>query len=373
MRNEAQMPKRAELIPWAKPTFWGNEEKYVNQALFSTWISGGPFVDQLEQRVAEFCGVPHALAVSNGTTAVHLAYLALGLGAGDEVIVPGFCFQAAANIALHLQARPVFAEVDPQTWCLAAADVEKRLNSRTRAIVAVHTYGNMCDLDSLRELAEHHGVPLIEDAAESFASRYKGRLAGTVGVLGTFSFHATKTITTGEGGMVLTRDESSAKLMKMYRSHGMVERRYWHEVPGHNFRLTNFQAAIGCAQFEHLQSIISERKRVHEQYRSFLSDQPGIKMQCFTPEVEPVLWAMTVKLDPRAYPQGRDAVMEEMKHARIETRPGFYAPSQMKIYDCDSLPVSEDISRNTISLPTHVELTNADIEEICAHLKGLRH
>lgn len=373
MKNEGPSSVLVDSIPWAKPTFWGDEEKYVSEALSSSWISGGPFVDQLEKHIADYCGVPHALAVSNGTTAIHLAYLAIGLDQRDEVIVPGFCFQAAANIAIHLKAKPVFAEVDPKSWCVTAAEIEKCLSSRTKAIIAVHTYGNVCDLDEIKELADRHNLPVIEDAAEAFASRYKGRLAGTMGALGTFSFHATKTITTGEGGMVITRDDSWADLMRMYRSHGMVVRRYWHEVAGHNFRLTNFQAALGCAQFEHLSSIIRERKRIQEQYRQFLSGEFGIEMQVFAPEVEPVLWATTVKLDPKAYPQGRDVVMEEMKSAQLETRPGFYAPSQMKLYDCDSLPICEDISRNTISLPTYADLDNAEIEHICAHLKDLRH
>jgi len=187
------------MIPWAAPAYWGNEERYVGDALRSTWISGGPFVERLEREVRALLGeaVRETLATSNGTTALQLPCIALGIGPGDEVVVPGFAFMAAANVALQLRARPVFCEVDPRTWCARAEDVERVLSPRTKAIVAVHTYGNVCDMDPLVELARRRGIALIEDAAESFASRYRGRFAGAIAPIGTFSFHATKTITTG--------------------------------------------------------------------------------------------------------------------------------------------------------------------------------
>jgi perosamine synthetase len=190
--------------------------------------------------------------------------------------------------------------------------------------------------------------------------------------LGTFSFQATKTITTGEGGMVVTADDRLSELMCLYRSHGMIHKRYWHEVAGHNFRLTNLQAALGCAQFESLEKIVNERKRVHERYKVLLSDVPGISMQFFAPEVDPVLWAIAVKLSSDAFPQGRDRVMEQMKLKNIETRPGFYPPSQMKLYECAPLPICEEISLHTISLPTYPSLSDTQIEFICTCLKGLR-
>ena len=256
----------AKRIPWAQPILYGMEATYVAKALESTWISGGPYVEELEKRIAEFQEVPFALAVNNGTSAIHLAYLGIGLQPGDEVIVPGFGFLAAANIALHMHAKPVFAEVDPDTWCLTAETVAPCLTPRTRAIVAVHTYGNVAPMAELCELGRRHGIPVIEDVAEAFGSRYQGKPAGSFGTLACFSFQATKTITTGEGGMVLTRDADLHKAMLLYRSHGMNQRRYWHEVPGHNFRLTNFQAAMGCAQLDALETIVSQRQRMHQPF-----------------------------------------------------------------------------------------------------------
>lgn len=360
-------------IPWAQPDFWGLEEQYIVEALHSTWISGGPFVDRLERELTTFSGSPFALAVSNGTTAIHLAYLGMGLQPGDEVIVPGFCYLAAANIALQMGIKPVFADVDPETFCVTAETIEAVITQRTKLIVVVHTYGNVCEMDDIMSLAKSRGVLVLEDAAESFASKYKGRQSGAIAQLGTYSFQATKTITSGEGGMVLTDNEELKQRMALYRSHGVLGRRYWHELPGHNFRLTNLQAALGCAQLQRLDSIIKERKRIHETYRYVLMGEGGVRLQLFRPDVDPVLWALAVELDPVAYPQGRDNVIEQLAAVGIETRNGFYAASQIPIYpDCPALPVCERLASNIISLPTFPSLTDQQISHISKQLIRMR-
>ena len=362
------------FIPWAKPDFWGNEQKYVAEALTSTWISGGPFLDRLESDFAQYFGSPYALTASNGTTALHMAYLASGLKAGDEVILPGFAFMGAANMALYLGAKPIFADVDPQSWCLSADEIEKHLTPHTKLIVPIHTYGNVCEMDSIMQLADSVGIPVVEDTAEALACKYGNRLAGTFGSIGTFSFQATKTITTGEGGMVITNDQDLYDRMALYRSHGMRRKKYyWHDLAGHNFRLTNLQAALGVAQMEKLEQIIKERKRVHTQYRELLSNMPGLTLQYFLPEVDPVLWAIAIKLDPMAFPQGRDAVIAKMMEVGIETRPGFVAPCFMNhIYTCPELPTTEELSNNVISLPTYPTLQNEQIRFICKQLNKLK-
>lgn len=362
--------RKNEFIPWAKPHYWQKEKEYVNHALDSSWISGGPYVEQLEREVSRFCGAPHALAVANGTAAIHLAYLALELEPGDEVIVPGFGFMAAANLALLSNLKPVFAEVDSQTWCLTAEAAERCITPRTKAIVPIHTYGNVCKMDEIMTLADTRKITVIEDAAESFGSKFKGQYSGTIGDLGTFSFHATKTITTGEGGMTLTRRESLATAMALYRSHGMQRKQFYlHDLPGHNFRLTNMQAALGCAQFEMLSSIVSERKRVHAQYLKHFANIPGIQVQYYSKDVDPVLWAIALSLDPKAFPQGRNVVMEQMRAKNIETRPGFVSPSEMSFYPSARIPICESLSRNVISLPTYPTLSNEQIEFICSSLE----
>ena len=358
-------------IPWARPHYWGGEREAVEEALTSTWISGGPFVDQFEGRLAAEAGVPYAVAASNGTAALHLAYLATGLGPGDEVIVPGFAFLAAANVALHMGATPVFAEVDDSTWCLDAADVERKVTSRTRFIVPVHTYGNVCEMKALRTAGEARCTPLLEDAAEAFGSTYQAEKAGAMGIMGTLSFHATKTITTGEGGAVLTSDAELRDRMRLFRSHGMARERYWHEVPGHNFRLTNLQAALGCAQLNHLDEIVRERARVWERYRANLSGQHGIGLQKIAAEVVPVMWAVGVRLDPAAYPQGRDVVRRDLARTGIETRPGFHAPTEMEIYQATPLPVCEALSDSVITLPMFPTLQAEEIDFVCDRLLDL--
>lgn len=361
-----------DLIPWAQPEFWGNEQKYVDEALQSTWISGGHFLDRFENDFAKYCGKPFAISASNGTTAIHMAYLGLGIMPGDEIIVPGFAFMAGANIALQMNAKPVFAEVDPSSWCVTADAIEKCISPRTRLILPVHTYGNVCLMDDILALGKIKNILVVEDVAEAFTSRYKGKLAGTLAETATFSFQATKIITTGEGGMVITDNKNLYEKMGLYRSHGMLKTRYLHEVAGHNFRLTNMQAALGCAQMENLETIISQRKRVHITYKKHLEAIAGFKLQYFPPEIDPVLWALALKLDPAAFPQGRDEVMRSLKEYGIESRPGFYAASQMDLYGKQILPISEDIARWVISLPTYPSLQDEQIDFICKSLSMLR-
>jgi perosamine synthetase len=371
--SEKTSAKTVGSLPWAQPDFCGNEHHYVSEAITSTWISGGHFVNRFEHEFAQYSGSRYAMTSSNGTTALHMALLALSVGPGDEVVVPGFAFMAAANVALHLGAKPVFTEVDPATWCMTAKDLERCLSPRTKAIIPVHTYGNVCEMDQIIALAEERSIIVVEDAAEAFASRYKDRQAGSMGQLGTFSFQATKTITTGEGGMVITDSPEFRDKMYLFRNHGMHRPRYWHEVPGHNFRLTNLQAAMGCAQLERIDQIIRDRRRVCDVYRKYLSNIPGVTMQCFGPDVEPVVWAIAARLDLRAYPQGRDEVMRQLDAVGIETRNGFYAASLLRhIYDCARLPICEDLSREVISLPTYCTLQDNEIHFICSQLGILR-
>lgn len=360
-------------LPWARPHFWGRERRYVMDALDSSWISGGPYVDRLERELRTFHGSKHCLSSSNGTTALHMAYLALGIGRGDEVVVPGYGFQAAANVAIHVGAKPVFADVDPATWCMSVKTMERVLTKRTKLVVPVHTYGNLCAMDDIVALARRRKVALVEDAAESFGSRWRGRMCGTFGDIGTLSFQATKTISTGEGGAVVTDSQELHDRMWLYRNHGMKQRRYWHELAGHNFRLTNLQAALGCAQFEQLPRITTARRRMDRLYRRNLTAVDGVILQHYQAEVDAVVWAIAVKLDAGAYPQGRDAVMTQLLKAGIETRPGFYCPSAMThLYRSRRLPVSEELSQWIISLPSIPTMAAGEIARVCTTLAGLR-
>ena len=359
-------------IPWAEPRYWGNEEQYVTEALRSTWISGGPYIERLEASLAGYCESPHAVATSNGTTAIHAAYLALGVRPGDEIVVPAFAFMAAANVALNMGAKPVFADIDASTWCVTADAIARCITPRTRGIVPVHTYGNVCDMDPILQLANARGLWVLEDAAEALGSTYRGRQAGTIAPIGSYSFHATKTITTGEGGAVVTRDPALAERMRLYRSHGVKSHRYWHDVAGHNFRLTNLQAAIGCAQFECIEPITRERARVYRSYLGALASVPGVAVQQMTPGVEPLVWAIAIRLEERAYPQGRDSLMKQMAEVGIETRPGFHAAAEMNhLYDAPGTPVATSVASQMISVPSSPTVSDEEIAFIVSRLAQL--
>lgn len=360
-------------IPWAKPLFLGREKEYLIDALESTWISGGYYVEKFEEEFTQYNGSRYGITTSNGTTALQLAVLALGIGPGDEIIVPGFTFVAPANMVIEAGATPVYADIDPLTWCIDPNSIEKCITNKTKAIIAVHVYGNVCDMDVLKILAERHHLFIIEDTAETAFSRYKGKYAGTFGDVGCFSFQATKTITMGEGGFVLTNRAKLYEKMRLIRDHGMrKDKHYWHDVIGYNFRLTNLQAAVGYGQFENLDKIISEKQRVSRLYREHLVDEPGITMQHFTPEVEPVVWAIAIKIDANLFKGDRDFLIKSLLESGIETRPGFYPFSVMPLYNAPLLPISEDVGANVISLPSFVSLTEEEIAFICDQLKKLK-
>ena len=360
-------------IPWAKPCFWGDEKRFVADALRSTWISGGPYVEKLEKDLAKYHGVPFCITTSSGTCALQLALLAMGAGPGDEVVVPGFAFMASANMAIAVGAKPVYADIDPTTWCMDPACVERKISPKTRAIVAVHNYGNVCDMRALRRLADRRNLFLIEDVAEALFSRYRGRLAGTFGDISCFSFQATKTLTTGEGGCVLTSNKKLFERMRLIRNHGLSQRgRYWHDVLGYNFRLTNLQAALGCAQFKSRSKNIAARHKIHLLYRKCLQGEAGIRLQSFEPEVQPVVWCVAIEIDPEVFGMCRDRVMRCLEKAGIETRPGFYPPSVMPFYRAPALSVAERISARIISLPSFPSLTERQVRYVCGHLTKLK-
>ena len=274
-------------IPVYQPDLSGNERAYVDRCLQSTWISSkGEFIDRFQQGFAGYIGAPHALAVANGTVALHLALAALELGPGDEVIVPSLTYVAAVNAIRYVGATPVFADADPATWQVSVAHVAKLINGRTKAILAVHLYGQACDMAALVDLARRHRLRLIEDCAEAFGTKMGAKHVGTFGDIATFSFFGNKTITTGEGGMVVAADPTLHRKALKLRGQGLADdREYWHDVVGFNFRMTNICAAIGLAQFDrhqaHSPSARSARQRepaieeAHDQHQPRKEEDAG--------------------------------------------------------------------------------------------------
>lgn len=363
-------------IPVSHPVLAGNEKKYVNECLDTTWISSvGRFIHEFEDAFAALCDVPHAVACSNGTTALHAALLAAGIKPGDEVIVPTFTYVAAANAVRYCDAVPVFVDSEPVTMNADPARIGEKLTSRTRAILAVHLYGHPVDMDAILELARRHNLVVIEDAAEALGARYKGRPAGSLGDIATFSFFGNKTITTGEGGMVTTRNPELASRVRLLRGQGMdPERRYWFPTVGYNYRMTNIQAAIGLAQLEQIEVHLGMRRRVAEWYNKHLAPLAGTLLLPGEQDwAHHSYWMYTVVLRPEAG-LDRDTVMRHLADAGVETRPTFYPMHIMPVYrePDGTYPVAEALGANGISLPTHALLTEEDVVYIVRQLQGLR-
>ncbi len=357
-------------IPVYQPSLTGNEKKYVNECLDSTWISSkGEFIPRFEQAFGQFTGIRHAATCSNGTVAIHLALVALGLGPGDEVIVPTLTYIAAVNAIVYTGATPVFADSVADTWQINVDDVRAKITPRTRAIMAVHLYGHPCDMLALRALADDHGLFLIEDCAEAFGSYIGTRHVGSFGHIAAFSFFGNKTITTGEGGMVTTDDETLHDRVLHYKGQGLAKhRQYWHDVVGYNYRMTNICAAIGLAQLEQAPRFLQSKRDIAQNYALRL-DQLGIDHLRESPGTTHSFW-MFAMLVPDA--RQRDALRDALQHAGIETRPVFYPVHTMPMYSqrFQRHPVAENIGWRGINLPSSPALSVDDINRITTSIES---
>jgi len=359
---------RRMRLPVAEPSVGERELQYVNECVLSGWISsGGKFVRRFEEMFAEFCGSRHGVATSNGTTALHLALLALGIGPGDEVIVPTLTFIATANAVVYTGAKPVFVDSDAETWNLSPQGVAAAIGPRTKAIIPVHLYGHPADMTALAELACRHGLALIEDAAEAHGARHRGRTVGSIGDIGVFSFFGNKIVTTGEGGMLVTDRDDIADRARLLRDHGMrPEHRYWHTVLGYNYRLTNLQAAVGVAQMEKIDSILNAKRDIAALYGRCLEGIPGLILPPRRADAESVFWLYTVLVDAEQFGMGRDELMGTLAAQEVETRPVFYPVHTQPIYQTGQvLPVAESLSRRGLSLPSAATMLPGDVERVC--------
>uniref|UniRef100_A0A7C1FFF5 DegT/DnrJ/EryC1/StrS family aminotransferase n=1 Tax=Caldilinea aerophila TaxID=133453 RepID=A0A7C1FFF5_9CHLR len=365
---EAQESERPpDFIPVYTPSLDGREEKYVLDAVRSGWISSlGSYVTRFEQEFARFCGVHHAISVSNGTVALHLALHALGIGPGDEVIVPSLTFVATANAVHYTGAAPIFADVDPTTWCIDPEDVQRCITPRTRAIIPVHLYGHPAPMPALQELADTHNLILVEDAAEAHGAAIHGRRVGGWGRIAAFSFYANKIITTGEGGMLTTDDEALASRCRMLRDHAMPpHRRYWHEEVGFNYRMTNLQAAVGVAQMERIEHFLARKRAIAAHYRERLADVPGVTFAAERPDYTNVYWMVSILVEP-PYALSRDELILALREHGIDSRPFFHPMDTLPPYRSDSpRPVALRLSRCGLNLPSSPSLTDTQIDYIC--------
>jgi perosamine synthetase len=352
------------MIPVYQPYFTGREKEYVNQCLDSTWISSkGEFIGKFETQFADFIGAQFATSVCNGTVAIHLALEALGIGPGDEVIVPTLTYVASVNTIMQTGATPVFVDSLEQTWQIDPDDVRRKITSKTKAVMAVHLYGLPCDMDQLTQICQDHKLFLVEDCAEAFGTFYKGQHVGTFGDIATFSFFGNKTITTGEGGMVVAKQKKTLEKAFHLKNQGVSQtREYWHETVAYNYRMTNICAAIGLAQLEQADIILAKKRQIADWYREGLANLP-LKTHDEMPDTVHSFWMCSIALD---MPEQRQSLREHLKISGIETRPLFY-PSH-KLPHCATeqiFPVAEAIGSRGINLPSYPDLSRSDVLSVC--------
>jgi perosamine synthetase len=368
---------RYSAIPVASPSLDGNELAYVVDCLESGWISSqGGYLRKFEAAFADFLGVEQALAVSNGTVALHLALVALGIGPGDEVIVPDLTFAASASSVIHAGATPVLVDVDRSSWTIDLDKAAAAIGPRTRAIMPVHLYGQPADMDGVRTLAERHRLLVIEDAAEALGSTWKGRRVGSFGDAATFSFFANKIVTTGEGGMAVFADPTVAERARRLRDHGMnPNRRYWHDEVGFNYRMTNMQAAIGLAQMERIESFIASKLRLAEHYSAALAEAPGVVLPAVRADVVNTFWAYSILLSECPSMEERDRVIARLARLGIGTRPLFYPLHVMPAFRAFAgnrdFATTDYLSARGLSLPSAVSLTEREIDFVGQSLRSL--
>jgi perosamine synthetase len=368
VRMSSTIADRPSFLPVAEPDLGDLEEAYLLDAYRSGWISSlGAYIGRFERGFAAFCEVDHAVAVCNGTAALHLALAVLGIGPGDEVIVPALTFVATAAAVRYVGATPVFIDCDPDLGTMLPRAAERALTSRTRAIIPVHLYGHPTDMDPLLDMAAAKGLAIIEDAAEAHGARYKGRPVGSLGHLATFSFYGNKLMTTGEGGMIVTRDALLAERLRLLRDHAMDPyRRYWHPEVGFNYRTTNLAAAIGCAQLERFPKICDRRAEVLRRYRAAFSALPQVQLNPARSWATPVPWLVCAVLPEATGCEVRDRILAALRAAGLDTRPYFIPINQMPPYQAfptvgesdSTLPGAESLSARGFNLPSVSQVTD---------------
>ncbi len=359
-------------ISVAEPKMVGNERRYVLDCLDSNWISSiGKYIGEFEESFAKFCGTKHAVAANNGTTALHLALVALGLEPGDEVIIPTVTYIATANAVRYCGATPVLVDVCADTMNIDPKDIKRKITSKTKGVIPVHLYGHPADMSEVNRIAHEHGLWVLEDAAEAHGAEVSGKKVGSLGNCATFSFFGNKIITTGEGGMVTTDDDTLAERLRLYRGQGMdPKRRYWFPVIGYNYRMTNIQAAIGVAQMEGIDAAISDRNKLASWYDGALKPlERYLILPTQAPWAKQVYWMYNIFLR-EGQAERRDQVMRSLDAMGIETRPVFYPMHELPPYkESSTYPVADLWAQRGINLPTHQNLTEGDVERIAKSLE----
>ena len=359
--------EKKPFIPVAEPVFDGRELEYVSDCIKSGWISSvGKYVTEFEQGFARYIGCRYGVAVHTGTAALHLALAAINVGPGDEVIVPDLTFAATANAVIYNGAKPVLIDVEEDTWNIDPLQVEKAINENTKAVIAVHLYGHPCDMEAILDICDRYGIMLVEDAAEAHGAEYRGRKVGSFGKIGCFSFFGNKVITTGEGGICVTDDPDLKQRIERLRDHGMSTiKKYWHDVVGYNYRMTNLQAAVGVAQLERIEWFVERKRQIAAMYRNRLADIGNLILPIEKDYAIYVFWMFTICIRESCN-VSREELMELLKSCGVGSRPVFFPLHRMPPYYTEKVyPNSEKISETGLSLPSSSALTEQNVDRIC--------
>lgn len=357
------------LIPISRPSITDLEIGFVTDAVKSTWVSSlGEYLEKFEKEFAGFCEAKHAVSVFNGTVALHLALVAQDIGPGDEVIVPNLSFIATVNAILYTGATPVFVDIDPFNLGIDPDDVKRHITKKTKAILPVHLYGHPADMQALTAICEEHGLIMIEDAAEAHGALAYGKKVGSWGNCAAFSFYGNKIMTTGEGGMITTNDDTLNLRLRHLRDHAMSKTtRYWHDSMGFNYRMTNLQAALGYAQLLRIDDLLSRRKQIFEHYQRRLGHVDHISLNRSHAWANPTYWLVCLEFMDELTAR-RESLMNELKMMNVDTRPYFFPMSQMPYIRSTQeihTPISERKSKEGINLPTYFDLTTQEMDYIC--------
>lgn len=356
-------------IHYTRPSISELEVAYATDAARNGWGDRCyEYIARFEKAFSEHLGVTYAIATSSCTGALHLGLAALGIGPGDEVVLADTNWIASAAPITYLGATPVFVDILPDTWCLDPVLVEAAITSRTRAIIAVHLYGNLCEMEELLTIGEKYGLPVIEDAAEAIGSVYRGKRAGSIGTFGTFSFHGTKTITTGEGGMFVTNDPGLYETVLTLSNHGrslQQSRQFWPDMLGFKYKMSNIQAAIGCAQMERIEGLIAEKRRIFLAYRDRLAGLPV----ALNPEPEGVVngyWMPNIVVDA-SLSFDREQLLAAFRAANIDGRVFFWPLSCLPMFTPSTQnSIAYEIFPRACNLPSYHELTDDEIDRVCS-------
>jgi perosamine synthetase len=356
-------------IRYTQPSIGALEIEYATDAVRHGWGAHCyDYITRFERGLERAFRVPHAVATSSGTGALHLGLAALGVTRGDEVILGELNWIASAAPIVHLGASPVLVDVDPVSWCLDPARVEAAITPRTRAIIAVHLYGNLCDMEALLAIGARYGIPVIEDAAEAIGSSWGSVPAGSRGQFGVFSFHGTKTLTTGEGGALVTADRALHKRIGTLNNHGRAAnepRQFWPEMVGYKFKMSNVQAAIGCAQLERVDELVAQKRRVFWGYRERLDGLP-LTMNPEAAGTTNGFWMPTIVVDA-AQPFDRDALLQAMAIEGIDGRVCFWPLSSLDMFTAQpENSVAYGLHHRALNLPSHPELTDDELDRVAA-------